>query len=85
MNKDYNITFEDVLDDIRLEESEPSHESLKKWIAQYPEHREALARFFATWSVQKEQPSRFEIDEARIGNRMVSNALDLMRSVGLEV
>lgn len=72
------MTLEDILDDIVLQESEPTHEALLRWCSQYPEHREELASFFATWAVQKEPADRPAIDEERVAGRMVSHALNLL-------
>jgi hypothetical protein len=51
---------------------------LTKWCARYPQHRDALARFFATWAVQCELPEQTQIDEERIGNLLVSHALNVL-------
>jgi hypothetical protein len=78
MNRKETVTLEDILDDLMLQESEPSHEALLRWCNQYPEHRKELASFFATWAVQKEQVEHPAIDEAHVANRMVSHALNLL-------
>jgi hypothetical protein len=78
MNRKEHVTFEDVLDEIMIQESEPTHEALLRWSNRYPEHREELAEFFATWAVQKETEERPAIDEDRVASRMVSHALNLL-------
>ncbi len=78
MNKEHTTPFEEVIDEIMLEESEPSHEVLMRWIARYPDHREALTRFFATWAVQEASPKEKPVDEALAGQRMVSEAMNLL-------
>ena len=79
MTNEYkHILLEDVLDELMLQEPEPSHDVLMNWIERYPEHREALARFFATWAVQKELPGQVAVNEARVGNLMVSHALNIL-------
>ncbi len=67
-----------ILDEIMLRESEPTHEALLRWCRQYPELREELATFFATWAIQKEEAERPAIDEDRVASRMVSHALNLL-------
>ncbi|AWM39177.1 hypothetical protein GobsT_25380 [Gemmata obscuriglobus] len=71
-------TFEDVVDEIMLEEEKPTHEALVRWTAQYPKHREALSRFFATWALQETSREQVTVDEARAGDRMLSKALDFL-------
>lgn len=78
MNKEQYETFEDILDAIMLQEAEPSHQALMRWAARYPEHRDELARFFATWAVQKDEPKEATVDEARVGHRLVSHALNIL-------
>src|SRR5262249_10493635 len=78
MKNERTTTLEDVLDLILSEEQEPSHEALLRWCKEYPEHAEALTRFFATWAVQNETVGEPELDEARIGNLLVSHALDII-------
>ncbi len=78
MTNEQYIHIEDIFDALMLQESEPSHEVLMKWCARYPEHRDALARFFATWAVQSEFPQQVTVDEARVGNLMVSHALNIL-------
>lgn len=78
MNRKEHVTFEDILDEIMLQESEPTHEALLRWSNQYPEHREELAEFFATWAVERESDERPAIDEDLVASRMVSHALNLL-------
>jgi len=78
MNRKDQVTFEDILDDIMLQESEPNYAALLRWCGQYPEHRDELTRFFATWAEQKEHGERPVIDENRVASRMVSHALNLL-------
>jgi hypothetical protein len=73
-----NVLFEDILDAIMLEESEPSYSALARWSERYPEHAEALAEFFATWAVQTELPQEIAVDEERLANIAVSHALNIL-------
>jgi hypothetical protein len=73
------VSIADVLDRILLEEPTPTHAALQRWIARYPEHREALASFFATWAVQEEAPDEgVVIDEARVGAAVLEHALAIL-------
>ena len=75
---DRTMLLEDVLDALMLEEPEPTYAALMRWSARYPEHRDALARFFATWAVQIERPEENSVDEDRVANLGVSHALNIM-------
>ena len=77
-NRNDSTTLDDILDEIMLQELEPTHEELLRWCTQYPEHRDELARFFATWGAQNEGGERPTIDEDRVASRMVSHALNLL-------
>jgi hypothetical protein len=46
-----------------------------RWSAKYPEHKDELADFFATWGVQKALPETVQLDHERIAHRVVSDAL----------
>lgn len=78
MNRKDDTTFEDIQDEIMLRESEPRYEALVRWCELYPEYRDQLTSFFATWGEQKEHSERPVIDEDRIASRMVSHALNLI-------
>jgi hypothetical protein len=78
MTKVDAMTLDDILDQVMLEESEPSNEALKRWCKKFPEHRDALGRFFATWAVQNERPNTVRLNEDRIAKRLVSYALNLV-------
>jgi hypothetical protein len=78
MKKEHKTTLEEVLDEIMMEQSEPSHAVLTRWVARYPQHADALARFFATWAVQEASPKVEVVDEALAGQRMVSQAMNLL-------
>lgn len=78
MNNAPQTPFEDVIDQIMLEESAPDHAVLMRWVERYPEHRDALARFFATWAVQEKSAEKVPVDEDLAGSRMVSKALNIL-------
>jgi len=77
-----NVLFEDVLDALMLEESKPSYAALLRWSERYPQYREALAEFFATWAIQAEQPQQVALDEERLADKGVSHALEILRRQG---
>lgn len=80
-----NITFEDILDELMLEEPSPSYEALMKWSERYPQYAEALAEFFATWSLQAalaEHSKQTPIDEKRLVEKGVNYAMELLRRQG---
>jgi hypothetical protein len=71
-----SVPFEDLIDTIMLDEPEPSYEALRRWQERYPEHRERLASFFATWALQEEAPDDEEvaIDEERVHQAVLAHA-----------
>jgi DNA-binding PadR family transcriptional regulator len=80
-----NVLWEDVLDALMLEEPKPSYEALVRWTERYPQYREALTEFFATWSMQAvwaDLPEQVEIDEDAIVEKGVSHALEIARRQG---
>lgn len=85
MNRKDNVTLDEILDEIMLQEREPSHKALLRWCKEYPEHQVALMRFFATWALQDEKDDVPVIDEDRVASRMVSHALNLLHSAGAAV
>ncbi len=82
MNSEPHMSLEELLDTIMLEESEPNYAALAKWSQRYPEHRDALASYFATWAVQKEPRKAVAIDEDRVSQLVVSHALNLLHRQG---
>ena len=81
MKRDDMMTLEDIQDEILLDEEQPNHEALLRWCELYPEHREALAKFFAVWATQLEKTNFPAINEARVGSLMVSDALNLIHKL----
>jgi hypothetical protein len=73
-----NLTLDDVLDALMIEEPDPTYEALTRWSQRYPEYAEALANFFATWAVQTELPQENSADGERLANLAVSHALDIV-------
>lgn len=81
MKRKNNVTIEEILDAITLQESEPSHKAMVQWCKDFPEYREEIADFFAAWAVGTEGEDRCVIDENRVANRMLSHALNLLHTL----
>ena len=81
MKSDDLLTLADIQDEILLEESKPTHEALCRWCNRFPEHRQSLTEFFARWATQIENKNLPDIDEALVGSRMVSHALNLVHKL----
>ena len=79
------LSFDDVLDDLMLEEETPSYEALVRWQERYPQYRKELADFFATWAIQEahaQLPDRTGIDEEKLVKRGVEYAMEILRKQG---
>jgi len=79
------ITFEDVLDELMLEEPKPDYEALVRWQQRYPQYRKELAEFFATWSMQEHLAEVLPepvIDEEKIVKKGVEYAMEILRKQG---
>ena len=79
------ITFEDVLDELMLEETKHDYETLVRWQQRYPQYRRELAEFFATWSVQEHLAKvapEVSIDEEKLIQRGVEYAMEILRRQG---
>jgi hypothetical protein len=72
------LLVEEIFDAIMLEESEPNYDVLIRWSERYPEYREELSKFFATWAVQAELQEEIVVDEERLASLAVSHALDIL-------
>jgi hypothetical protein len=76
-------TFDDVLADLMMEESEPTYEALLRWQKRCPGYRERLADFFALWAIQREPIDDLpEIDEDSIVEQTVQYAMQLLEKQG---
>jgi len=76
-------TFDDVLTDLMMEESEPTYEALLRWQQRCPGYRERLADFFAIWAIQREPIDDLpEIDEDAIVEKTVQYAMQLLEEQG---
>src|SRR5690348_5090418 len=79
------ITFEDVLDELMLEETNTDYKTLVRWQERYPKFRHQLADFFATWRLSRHRPKNApeaEIDEEKLSQRGVDHAMKFLRQQG---
>jgi len=79
-----NVSLDDVLDALMLEEREPSHAALVRWCKLYPKYRDDLTRYFATWSMQRleaEAAGPVALDE-KLAARTVDYVMDLAKREG---
>src|SRR3989442_14782887 len=78
------LSLEDVLDELMIEEPEPSDEALARWSERYPQYRHDLAEFFATWRVQRDMPEQAEpeIDEEWLVQQGGNYAMENLRKQG---
>jgi DNA-binding MarR family transcriptional regulator len=78
------LSFDDILNDLMLEEDKPSHEALVRWQERYPQFRQALADFFETWADQEARSHvpMPDIDEERVVQRGVEYAMEILRKQG---
>jgi len=75
----------DVLDALMLEEPKPTHDALSRWCERFPQYRQELADFFATWAMQDAMPPENVLSEAaqqRIVDAGVRYGLDILRRQG---
>jgi hypothetical protein len=79
---DQELSFEEILDELMLEEPAPTYEALQRWQALYPKYRFSLARFFATWAIQRDMPSELQVNEERITGECVMQATEIARQQG---
>lgn len=78
MKRKYDVTIEEILDAIMLQESKPSHQALLEWCKKYPDFRQDIADFFAAWAVETENADHRMINEDRVASRMVSHAMNML-------
>jgi hypothetical protein len=80
-----NLSFEDVLDQLMIEEPKPTSEALARWQEKYPQYGQALAEFFETWAEQEAlagQPDDAPVDEEKLVRRGVEYALNILEKQG---
>jgi len=83
-----NVTFQVVIDDVLLDETEPTYEALVRWQKLYPKWRDSLAEYFAEWALEKTQASEDDadidagIDEDAIVEKTMEYAMDTLARQG---
>jgi hypothetical protein len=83
-----NVTFEEVIDEVMLEETEPTYRALVRWQKLYPKWRDSLAEYFAEWALQKtqapEDPTDIDggTDEDAIVEKTMEYAMDTLARQG---
>ena len=79
------MSLDDVLDALMLEEDQPTYAALLRWTERYPDYRDSLTDFFATWAMQDlhaEHAKPARIDEGRLVEQGVAYALEIARRQG---
>jgi hypothetical protein len=83
-----NVTFQDVIDEVMLEETEPTYQALARWQKLYPKWRDSLAEYFAEWALEKTQTPEASadidagIDEDAIVEKTIEYAMDTLARQG---
>jgi hypothetical protein len=76
-------TFDDLLNDLVREESEPTYEALVRWQERCPKWRQSLEEYFSVWMMQHSQVEDLpEIDEEAIVQKSLERAMNLLREQG---
>ena len=78
------ISFDDILNDLMLEEDKPTPEALARWQERYPRYHLSLADFFKTWADQEARAHipMADIDEEKLGQKAVEYALGILQKQG---
>ncbi len=78
------LSFDDILDDLMIEEDKPTAEALARWQEQYPQYRQSLADFFETWADQEAHSDLPlpDIDEEKLVKKGVEYAMEILRKQG---
>jgi PadR family transcriptional regulator, regulatory protein PadR len=79
-----NLSFDDILDDLMMEEDQPTPEALARWQERYPQYRQDLAEFFETWAEQESMSHlpKPQIDEEMILKKSVEYGMEILRKQG---
>src|ERR1041385_4732540 len=63
-------------------DEDPTYEVLQRWTKRFPQYRDELARFFATWGIQAVMPQTAQIDQEKLVRQGGDYGLDLARKQG---
>src|SRR5689334_9162398 len=76
-------SFEDLLDDLVHEESEPTYEALVRWQERCPDWSQSLEEYFAVWMIQREELDDLpNIDQEAIAAKAAEYGMSLLREQG---
>jgi len=78
------VSFDDVLQEVMLKEKTPSYAALLRSQERFPNYRDMLADFFATWAVQEDLPEELEpdIEDEPIVAKGVQHAMEILERQG---
>lgn len=76
------VDFEEVVDSLMIEESQPDHAALMRWMKLYPQFAQELTEFFAEWAIQAERSHEVDVDMERLSNIAVSHAMEILHRRG---
>src|SRR5690349_5882751 len=77
-----DLSFDEVLELLMMEESSPHYNVLLKWQERYPKYEEQLAQFFATWAIQEHNPAPSVINKERLIAEGKKRTMDMLRRQG---
>jgi hypothetical protein len=80
MTKD--LSFDEVLELLMMEESSPHYNVLLEWQERYPRYEKQLAQFFATWAIQEHHPGPSVIDKERLVAEGRQKTMQMLRQQG---
>jgi hypothetical protein len=80
MTKD--LSFDEVLELLMMEESSPHYNVLLEWQNRYPRYEKELAQFFATWAIQEHHPGPSVIDKERLVAEGKQQTMQMLRQQG---
>jgi hypothetical protein len=74
-----NLSFDEVLELLMMEESSPHYNVLLEWQKRYPRYEKELAQFFATWAIQEHHPGPSVIDKERLVAEGKQQTMQMLR------
>jgi hypothetical protein len=77
-----NLSFDEVLELVMMEESSPHYNVLLEWQKRYPKYEKELAQFFATWAIQEHHPGPSVIDKERLAAEGKRRTMEMLRQHG---
>src|SRR5215813_10086560 len=76
------LSFDEVLELLMMEESSPHYNVLLEWQKRYPRYEKELAQFFATWAIQEHHPGPSVIDKERLVAEGKQQMMQMLREQG---